>query len=79
MVDGAVALPGVAYPANSAYLPIVAGAHNFKVNVAGTTTTVIDVTPTLDVTKAYSVYAVDFVATIKALLVGRSMPTKLNK
>ncbi len=69
LVDNAVALANVAYPANSDYLPIAAGPHNLKVNAAGTPTTVINATPTLDATKAYSVYAVNFLANIEPLVV----------
>jgi hypothetical protein len=48
---------------------VPSGARNVKVNAAGTATTVIDVTPTLAAGKAYTAYAVGFLASISALLV----------
>lgn len=69
LLDGAVVLPNVPYPANSDFLSVPSGARNVKVNAAGTSTTVIDVTPTLAAGKAYTAYATGFLATIGATLV----------
>jgi Domain of unknown function (DUF4397) len=69
LLDNAVALSNVPYPANSDFLAVPSGARNVKVNAAGTTSTVINVTPTLAAGKAYTAYAVGFLAGISPLLV----------
>lgn len=69
LVNGAAALTGVSFPTLSEYLPISNGATNLKVNVAGSDTTVINADLTLDARKAYSVFAVDLVSTISAVVV----------
>ncbi len=69
LVDGAVAGTGLAYPSNTGYLAVDAGSRNVKVNVAGTATTVINATLPLASGAAYSVFAVDSVASIEALVV----------
>lgn len=56
------------FPDNTGYLSVNAGARNFKVNVTGTATTVIDATPTLSKDASYSVFAIDSVSKISALL-----------
>src|SRR5690606_318306 len=68
LVDDAVALTDVPFPAASDYLPLSSGERNFKVNVAGTATTAIDVDVTLGGSTDYSVLAVGFVADIEPLL-----------
>jgi hypothetical protein len=42
LVDGAAALSDVSYLTASDYVELADGAHNLKVNAAGTSTTVID-------------------------------------
>jgi len=69
LVNGSTALAGVSFPTLSEYLPIPKGATNLKVNVAGSDTTVINADLTLDARKAYSVFAVDLVSTISAVVV----------
>lgn len=69
LVDNTVVLRNVPYPTDSGFLAVPAGARNFKVNAAGTATTVIDVTPTLVAGRAYSAYATGFLASIGATLV----------
>jgi uncharacterized surface protein with fasciclin (FAS1) repeats len=66
-VDDAKAISNLAYTkaAGPAELPI--GQRNLKVKAAGTDTTVIDVSPTLEA-RRYSVYAVGKLATIEPLL-----------
>lgn len=59
----------LSFPNNTGYLALDAGARNFKVNVSGTTTTVINATPTIMKDKNYSVFAVDSVSKISAVLV----------
>jgi len=68
LVNGATALAGVPYPAVSAYLPVMKGPINLKVNVAGTSTTVLNTDLVLDARKAYSVFAVDLVSQLAALV-----------
>lgn len=56
------------FPNNTGYLPVNAGDRNFKVNVSGSSTTVIDVTPNLDRAENYTVFAANFVAGIEPVL-----------
>lgn len=55
------------FPNNTGYLEVETGTRNIKVNVAGTTNTVIDVDLTLERDKSYSVFAVDSVSKITAI------------
>jgi len=64
LVDGAVAGTGLAFPNNTAYLSVAAGSRNVKVNVAGTTTTVINAALPLTGGASYTVFASDVVANI---------------
>lgn len=68
LVDGAVVGSGLAYPNNTGYLSLSAGTHNVKVNVAGSSTTVIDASPNLTAGMAYSVFACDSVSKIAPLV-----------
>ncbi len=69
LVDGTkVNTSALSFPDNTGYLTVNAGARNFKVNVSGTSTTVIDVTPTLTKNANYTVFAVDSVSKISPLL-----------
>jgi len=56
------------YPNNTGYLDAETGTRNIKVNVAGTSTTVINGDLDLEVDKYYSVFAVDQVSEITALV-----------
>jgi hypothetical protein len=67
-VDSAKVLSNIPYPTLSSYLTVAAGAHHIQVNAAGTTTTVINVSPTLASGDAYTAIAANFVANIEALL-----------
>lgn len=69
LVDNVIAASNVPYPSAVGFVNVPAGARNIKVNASGTATTVIDVTPTLAAGKAYTAYAVGFLANISALLV----------
>lgn len=57
------------FPLSTAYLDVLAGSRNFKVNAAGTSTTVINADVTLLKDKNYSVFAVDSLSKISALVV----------
>jgi len=67
-VDGTKVLPNVPYPALSQYLSLAAGQHRIQVNAAGTTTTVIDASPSLGANAAYTAIAAGFLANIEPLL-----------
>jgi hypothetical protein len=67
-IDSKQVLSNVPYPTVSSYLSLSPGTHQIKVNAAGTTTTVINVSPTLEVGGAYTAIAANFVANIEALL-----------
>ncbi len=56
------------FPNNTGYLSVNAGTRNVKVNVAGTTTTVINADLALDGNRNYSVFAIDSVSKITALV-----------
>ena len=68
LVDDVIVLTNVAFKEFSGYLEVPAGARNIKVNATGTTTTVIDVTPTLTDGSTYTVVALNVLASIEALL-----------
>jgi hypothetical protein len=69
LVDGAVAGSGLAFPNNTGYLTVNAGTRNVKVNVGGSTTTVIDADLPVTAGGNYSVFAKGPVASIGALVV----------
>jgi len=75
LVDGAVAGSGHAFPNNTAYLSVNAGTRNVKVNVAGTSTTVINANLPVTGGVNYSVFAVDAVASIGALVLTDDLTT----
>lgn len=68
LVDGAVAGTGLAFPANTAYLSVPAGTRNVKVNVSGTSTTVIDASLPVTGGASYTVFATDVVASIAPIV-----------
>ena len=55
------------YPNNTGYLNLESGTVNVKVNVAGTSTSVINANLDMEEGKNYSVFAIDAVATITAI------------
>nr|WP_306806044.1 DUF4397 domain-containing protein [Caballeronia sp. BR00000012568055] len=67
-LDNVVVLTNVSYPTASNYLTIYAGGHNIKINAAGTSTTVINVSPSLARDGYYTAIAANFVASIQAIL-----------
>jgi hypothetical protein len=56
------------FPGNTGYLELEAGTRNVKVNVTGTTTTVIEANLALTKDMSYSVFAVDSVSKIAPLV-----------
>jgi hypothetical protein len=75
LVDNAVAGSGLAFPGNTAYLPVDAGTRNVKVNVAGTSTTVINADLPLAANTDYSVFAVDSVSKISTVVLIDNLAT----
>lgn len=69
IVDDDTVLTDVPFKAVSDYLPLSAGAHDVMVNVTGTDTTVISVSPDLEDGGIYTVIAADEVANIQPILV----------
>lgn len=64
LVDNIIQGTGLAYPSNTAYLGVNAGTRNVKVNVTGTTTTVINADLALTAGAHYTVFAADSVSKI---------------
>ena len=67
--DTKVNSAALTYPNNTGYLEVKAGTRNVKVNVTGTSTTVINANLDLTADMNYSVFAVDSVASISALVI----------
>jgi hypothetical protein len=60
LVDGVKVLENLPYREYSEYLPVPAGTHEVRVNVTGTTTTVLQATPTIMAGMDYTAAAVGF-------------------
>ena len=75
LVDNVIAGTGLAFPNNTGYLNVSAGSHNVKVNVTGTSTTVINANVSVTGGMSYSVFAVDSVAVISALVLADDLTT----
>ena len=69
LVDNTVQGTNLAYPSNTAYLGVNAGTRNVKVNVTGTTTTVINADLALTAGAHYTVFAADSVSQIAPVVV----------
>lgn len=63
------------FPNNTGYLPVNAGTRNVKVNAAGTSTTVINANLNLEAGKNYSVFAVNRLANIEAVVLQDDLTT----
>jgi hypothetical protein len=63
------------FPNNTGYLELEAGTRNLKVNVAGTTTTVINADVPFTKDMSYSVFAVDSVSVISAIVLTDDLTT----
>lgn len=68
LVDGAVVGTGLAFPNSTPYLNLASGTRNVKVNVSGTTTTVINADLPVTGGASYTVFASDVVASIGAIV-----------
>jgi hypothetical protein len=68
LVDDTMAGTNLEFPNNTGYLAVTAGTRNIKVNVTGTSTTVIEADLDFSKDMNYSIFAVDSVATLGALV-----------
>lgn len=68
LVDNTVAGTNLTFPNNTGYLSVNGGTRNIKVNVTGTSTTVIQANLNLEENKYYSVFAVNQVSAIEPLV-----------
>ncbi len=76
LVDGAKQnSAALAFPKNTGYLQVESGTRNIKVNVTGTSTAVINADLALAKDKNYSVFAIDSVSKISALVVEDDLST----
>jgi hypothetical protein len=69
LVDNTIAGTNLTFPNNTGYLSVNSGTRNIKVNVTGTSTTVIEADLNLAKDVNYSVFAVNSVANIEAIVV----------
>jgi hypothetical protein len=69
LVDDGIAGTNLEYPNNTGYLAVTATTHNIKVNVSGSSTTVIEADLQFMKGKYYSAFAVDSVSNIDALVI----------
>jgi len=75
LVDNAVAGTNLTFPNNTGYVQVSAGIRNVKVNVTGTSTTVIEATVPIAEGARYSAFATDSVANIAPLLLVDTLTT----
>jgi hypothetical protein len=69
LVDGTVVQSSLVFPNNTPYLSTTAGTRNIKVRVSGTTTIAIDANVPFSANSSNSIFAVDSVSKISALVV----------
>lgn len=69
LVDNAVANSGLIFPNNTPYVGVASGTRNIKVRPTGTTTTAIEANLSLAENSSTSVFAVDSLSKISALVV----------
>lgn len=75
LVDNALKGSGLAYPNNTGYLSVTPGTRNVKVNVAGTSTTVINANLDLVNGANYTVFAADSVSKIGPVVLTDNLAT----
>lgn len=68
LVDNVKAITNLTFPNSTAYTPLNSGTRNVKVNVSGTTTTALQANLNLAMDKNYSVFAVNNVSSIEAVV-----------
>jgi hypothetical protein len=68
LVDNMIAGSNLTFPNSTGYLDVTSGTRNIKVNVTGTSTTALQANLTLDANKNYSVFAVNNVSSIEAIV-----------
>jgi len=68
LVDGTVVGTNLVFPNSTSYVNVNSGTRNIKVNVTGTSTTVINADVPFEKDKVYSVFAVDSVSNLSAVL-----------
>ena len=68
LVDSYKVARGLAFPSNTGYVPVRSGERRIRVNVAGTSTTVIDAQVPFAARRNYSIFAVNQVASIEPLV-----------
>lgn len=68
LVDNVVAGSNLTFPNNTPYLEVEAGVRNIKVNVAGTSTTVIGADLSIAANMAYTAFAVNTVSNLEPLI-----------
>lgn len=70
LVDGnKVNTSALGFPSSTAYLDVLSGTRNIKVNVSGTSTTVINADVPFTTGKNYSLFAVDSVSKLSTVLI----------
>lgn len=75
LVDNTIAGTNLTYLQNTPYLTLPSGTRNIKVNVTGTSTTVIEGNLNFVKDKAYSIFAVNSVASIEPLVLEDNLAT----
>jgi hypothetical protein len=75
LVDNAIIKSALVYPQNTPYVSLDAGSRNIKVNVAGSSNSVINATLNLVSGKNYSLFAVDSVSKISSVLLQDDLTT----
>jgi len=68
LVDNAVAATNLTFPNSVGYATLNSGTRNIKVNVTGTSTTALQANLNLAADKNYSIFAVNYVASIEAIV-----------
>ncbi len=75
LVDNMVAGTNLTFPNNTGYLSVNSGTRNVKVNVTGTSTTVIEANLPIMTNKNYSVFAVNAVANLEPIVLEDDLST----
>lgn len=75
LVDNAVAASNLTFPNSVGYAELNSGTRNVKVNVTGTSTTALEANLPLEANKNYSVFAVNSVSAIEAIVLEDDLTT----